>query len=242
MIANKSKETQKDERARAIENNPCNTCRAFALPICRGHGGGGGGGGGSGAAGDGDLSAASNIAPDFMLSTDEDTIIKALTQGGWTLAEDTDLVFEFDDPFALLTIKLDMESGLLELKGKDDLSPEEQQILDELFDDIENELALFNKELLAKNVQIGPIKIVREPNSLSIRIPDPQYFDAFIQRLMNKNLLPTPAPELQEKDEISQSIPKESLELTAQEKNAPTAPNPFDISRGPRPQNWIEGQ
>ncbi|STX49529.1 Uncharacterised protein [Legionella hackeliae] len=36
----KDKESKKDLRSKAIENNPCSLCRAFGLPVCRGHGGG----------------------------------------------------------------------------------------------------------------------------------------------------------------------------------------------------------
>lgn len=52
VVAKKREETQKDERARAIENNPCSICRSLGLPFCRGHGGGSGGGGSDSASDD----------------------------------------------------------------------------------------------------------------------------------------------------------------------------------------------
>ncbi|WP_019217032.1 hypothetical protein [Legionella tunisiensis] len=73
---------------------------------------------------------------------------------------------------------------------------------------------------------------------MSIKIPSPQYYDIFIERLLNKNLLPNrPSPALQEKEDMQHTVAKKSLEFE-QKDIARTAPTPFDlfdISRGPKP-------
>lgn len=239
MKVSNSKETQKDARTRAIENNPCNMCRAFGLPICRGHGGGGGGdGGGAGETQDNEQATSGAPWPVLKPVTDNEKLVQFLLESGmWALATDADLVLEFSNLDAILTIKLDMENGELLFEGKRDLPP---GALDELFDTIEQELASFNQELIDRKLINEPIKAVRdkENNTLSIKIPSPQYYDLFVQRLLNKNLLPNrPAPVLEEKEDLQQTVTQQAPELepASVARTAPTPLDLFDISRGPRP-------
>ena len=240
MKVSNSKDTQKDSRTRAIENNPCNMCRALGLPICRGHGGGGGGGDG-GAAGetqDNTQSMSGSPWPVLKPVVENEKLVQFLLESGmWALAEDADLELEFSNLDALLTIKLDMENGELLFEGKRDLPP---GTLDELFDAVEQELALFSQELKDRKLIEEPINAVRnrEKNTLSIKILSPQYYDIFIQRLLSKNILPNqPAPVLEEKEDLQQTaaIQVPELEMASIARAAPTPLDLFDISRGPRP-------
>lgn len=74
-------------------------------------------------------------------------------------------------------------------------------------------------------------------NTLSIKIPSPQYYDIFIQRLLSKNILPNlPVPALEEKEDLQQTATKHSPEeLASITRTTPTPLDLFDISRGPRP-------
>ncbi|MCC5015021.1 MULTISPECIES: hypothetical protein [unclassified Legionella] len=237
MKVSNSKETQKDSRTRAIENNPCNMCRAFGLPICRGHGGGGGDGGSAGETQDNTQSMSGSPWPVSKPVTENEKLIQFLLESGmWALAEEADLELEFSNLDALLTIKLDMENGELLFEGKRDLPP---GTLDELFDAVEQELALFSQELIDRKLINEPINAVRdrEKNTLSIKIPSPQYYDIFIQRLLSKNILPNlPVPALEEKEDLQQTATKHSPEeLASITRTTPTPLDLFDISRGPRP-------
>ncbi|WP_156812502.1 hypothetical protein [Legionella tunisiensis] len=160
MKVNNSKETQKDARARAIENNPCNMCRAFGLPLCRGHGGGGGGSNDASENQDNEQSMLEAPWPVLKPVTENEKLIQFFLESGmWTLAEDADLVLEFSNLDAILTIKLDMENGELLFEGDRDLLT---GTLDELFDAVEKELAFFNQELIARKLMNEPITAVRD--------------------------------------------------------------------------------
>lgn len=234
---NPKEETKKDQRMRAVANNPCSMCRALNIPVCRGHGGGGGGGGSDGSSSSDDESNTNFVAPSLVAS-DINAIKESFIQTeAWSLSEDTDLEFEFTEPNALLYITLNMEIGSLVFRGKRELSEEEQKALDELFDAIEKELTLFKNELIKINEPIEAIKMVREHHSLSIKIPDPKHYDLFIQRLIDKNLLPNSSTYLQQqKNTINQADTLAPLELIVDD-NKSKAPTPFDI-RGPKPKGW----
>ncbi|TAL59902.1 MAG: hypothetical protein EPN84_10380 [Legionella sp.] len=234
---NPKEESKRDLRARAVANNPCSICRALGIPVCRGHGAGGGGGGG-----DGDTNSdtidnkadLNSIMLDPKVTADVNALSKSLIQTEeWHQSEDADLVLEFAEPSAYVHIILNMEIGSLVFRASRELSEEEQKALDELFDAIEKELALFKNELINMNEPIQAIKMVREHDSLSIKIPDPKHYDLFIQSLIDKNLLPnTSTAEFN----INQSITLDPTELSS-DNNKSRAPTPFDI-HGPKPQGW----
>ncbi|KTD20808.1 Uncharacterised protein [Legionella lansingensis] len=239
MSTNSAKpDMEKDERERAIKTNPCGICRAKRLPVCRCRGGGGsGGGGGSDSSNDlKDDASRAGSAPYHLELSPVPALIEYLNESQvWFLEEDADLIFKFENP--LLKITLDMENGSLVLQGKKDLKEDEQNDLDALFDAIEDELNNFKMELKAKNIEIGPITMVRDHNTLSIKIPNPQYFDLFITRLMNKNLLPhhpDAALQLRDKNVGPSALVQAVL---SNEENKPTAPTPFDIRPRPKPKD-----
>ncbi|STX29795.1 Uncharacterised protein [Legionella beliardensis] len=224
---------KKDDRVRALESNSCGMCRAMGSPICCGHGAGGSGSSHSTA--NDDTSCAKSILPMPKITANATSITQSLTQNvPWSLVDGADLMLKFTDPNALLSIALDMESGSLVFRSNRELSQEEQKAQDELFNAIENELILFKSKLTEKKLQVEPIKVARDRNTLSIKISDPQHYDLFIQRLIDKNLLPNKAAPLQQQqNECQQSTFSKSAE-TMPEENKLTAPTPFNI-RGPRP-------
>lgn len=184
VVAKKREETQKDERARAIENNPCSICRSLGLPFCRGHGGGSGGGGSDSASDDKvDNNDHQLLAPKNPANvTNIDQLL--LHSGLWHLPEDEDFVFEFKDPLALVNMTLNMELGLLVLQGKRELGNEEQNALDELYDTIAQEFNLFKNSIKDPQVPLEAMTLAREGNSLTIKIPSPKYYDLFVQLSM----------------------------------------------------------
>ncbi|HAT1771388.1 TPA: hypothetical protein RG395_001707 [Legionella pneumophila] len=242
VLAKKREETKKDERARAVENNPCSICRSLGLPFCRGHGGGSGGGGSDSTSDDklegNDHQLLAPKDPANVPSIDQ----LLLHSGLWHLPEDADFVFEFKDPLALVNMTLNMELGFLVLQGKRELSNEEQKALDELFDTIKQEFNLFKNSIKDPQFPLETMTLAREGNSLTIKIPSPKYYDLFVQQLMDKNLLPGNAPVLQHQNQSVKHPEKLGAVMekdSAKEEYKSFLPNPFDISRGPKLPDWV---
>lgn len=224
-------ESPKDERKRTIENNPCSMCRALGLPICRGHGGGSGGSEGSDENSQKDENQKDNEGQLLSRSTPMDKVL--IYSELWQLPADADFIFKFDDPHALLDITLNMELGSVVFQGHKEPSAEEQEALDALFDEIEKQFNGFKKSLNNPQIPLESMTQNREGNKLTIKIPNPKYYDAFVQQLMDKNLLPNKAAPLQE-----QKKAEEPVEMTpadeAIQRYTSLLPNPFDINSGPR--------
>lgn len=240
VVAKKREETKKDERTRAVENNPCSICRSLGLPFCRGHGGGSGGGGSDG---ESDVKLdESKLNNDYKLfAPNVSTVDQLLLNSGlWHLPVDADFIFEFKDPLALVNITLNMELGSLVFQGKRKLSNEEQKALDELFDAIEQEFNLFKNSIKDPQFPLETMTLAREGNSLTIKIPSPKYYDSFVQQLMDKNLLPSNAPVLQHQNKSAKHPEKsEAAKDSVMEEYKSSLPNPFDISRGPKLPDWV---
>ncbi|HBD9311024.1 TPA: hypothetical protein KLD61_003146, partial [Legionella pneumophila] len=110
-----------DQRKSALNNNPCGICRAMGSPTCKGHGGGGSGGGA------GDSSDKDESLTKVQSATNKPTTIdleKSLGKSNLWLKPD-DLAFEFNIPDALVSVKIDMEQGIISFSGKDDLSQDQ---------------------------------------------------------------------------------------------------------------------
>jgi hypothetical protein len=219
MSVNKSKNKEKDPRTQAIENNPCGRCRAMGFPTCKGHG--------SGSGGEGDeASEASELTNTDTLTLD--TIISKSEL--WHAEPNADDVYIYNALDALVSIKLDLAAGSLVFSKKGPLSKEEQKALDEFFDTIEHELNAFKKELEAQGVDTQSFQSHREKNCLTIQIPGIQHYDAFVQRLMDKNLLPTALNQEQTKHNVAAATHQDNQK---EPEASSSAPNPFDISKGP---------
>ncbi len=217
-----------DPQAKAIENNPCGICRALGLPVCKGHGAKGGGGG--------DATDETSEENDTSKAADNTPTLKDLTA---IFAESTlwapmyidDDCYTYNEPHALFSIKLDLNAGSLVFTKRDGLSKEEQQQLEKFLDVIENELNSFKAELNAEGIDTQSFQCHRENGNLTIKIPNPAYFDTFIQQLIKKNLLPTDSPQKKYTTEVANEKQQDEQKAQAE---VSTAPTPFDINKGPK--------
>lgn len=182
MTQDKSKQ---EDSMNPLDKNPCGICRANGLPICKGHGkSGGGSGDGTGASEEKmdstDLSASSDKAiPKTVYSSLEDSEL-------WLHTDD--YIFEWDNPGSLIKINADLGKAIINISNnRDDLeSHKQKQAQTQLLNAINEELTQFIKELELKGVIIEYTE-----NKLKIQMPGLNYYDTFIQRLMDKNLLIT---------------------------------------------------
>lgn len=204
-MADKTK-SNKDPIKAAVDSNPCGSCRAMGLPGCKGHGGSGGGGGGAGS--DSNESkkeeAGSKIIgapnPTTLTSTAEQDKAKAT----WVQSQ---LLSNVSSNYevGLLLIESDRLRGNLTFKVKPGLSKVEEEISRQFLKTIKTEFEEFKNQLAEKGVSTTNFSATLKGNELSVHIPNPKYYDAFIKHLENKNLLPVPNPEREEKKELLSS-------------------------------------
>lgn len=224
-------DNNEDPRKRSINSNPCGICRASGALVCKGHGGGSGG---SASEASEDKNADSQIESGSRLQNlprpkpTKDPLVDLLEQSPlWNPSDE--FIFHYKNPYALLSVTLNMENNTLTCQGVDHLTKEEQQALDILFKAIGDELNLFKQERhTTDSMQIAtnPVR-----NQMTITIPDMKVFDAFIQRLIDKNILlsqPSLEPKAtQTKREIA---PPQSSQSTF----SWTAPTPFNTTLKPK--------
>ena len=149
---------------------------------------------------------------------------KSLTESAlWSQQDIWESTFELKNPEAFILVKLDMEKGLLAFSSKPHLSGEEQKCVAELFKAIENEFNQFKKELVEQGIAVAAMSVSRDKNGLTLRVSSPKHFDAFVQRLMDKNLL-TIQPVIHQK-KIAQDA-KLNIEAKTDLNYKSTAPTP----------------
>lgn len=73
------------------------------------------------------------------------------------------------------------------------MSKEELDKLETYLNKVEDEFKSFKADLKAHGTDTSGFKCLHESGCLIIKIPNAQHFDAFIQTLVDKNLLPTNA-------------------------------------------------
>jgi hypothetical protein len=223
-------------REQALKINPCGICRAAGLPTCKGHGGGSGGSGGSDlASDDASTTAASKDSPSLSPTIKPSELL--IQSELWAQPNSWESIFTFNSLNALIDLRLDLERGLLSLSSNKGLATDQQKAVDELFDAIKNEFNQFKTELANKGVSVEQMQLNHQGNNLTLMLPTPKYYDAFIQRLMNKNLLATeaPSPKNGKRDEyipiseksISEAIAPEPTDLS-------TTSTPFDMTPKPK--------
>ena len=228
-----SSDKNEDPGTKAIQNNPCGMCRAMGMPVCKGHGGGAGGG---------DDEAAATETDNATTEHTQDMIAQPLTKHFldselWQhdVHADDD-IYTYQAAHTLCSIELDLNAGTLVFTAHPNLSRNEQKVLNNLYDALESELNAFKAELIAnKSPLTDAMKCERHSNGFTIKLPTPEYFDTFIQRLIDKNLLHTqPA----QKQHSAAAEPLKQQENNPQEPSeTTTTPNPFDISKGPQPED-----
>lgn len=217
MLKPKNKDSETDTLLEMVKSNPCGICRALGMPKCRGgHGGG---------------SEPGNEDEDNkeLMDTDKPSLELMLDKSNlWQESYDEDLLYQFGNSFSLLSMRLDLAKGMLTCSGKEPLTKEEQEELDALYEAICQLFEQFQKELTAHGKALNATFQI-QANQLTIQIQRPQYFDAFIVRLMTNNLLP-----------ITQIkallIALNDTEKSEEQKvSGYKSPSPFDIAGGPKP-------
>ena len=132
----------------------------------------------------------------------------------------------------LLFIDNNNELGTLTIKllcNPKDLSPKQRDEFKKFVDAILKTLEEFKKENSISN-RCNLLKKDKEGNILSLRIMslNPPHYDAFIQRLSNKNLLPLPPANKKEKIE---EVHKVNKQATPQEEKPSIRPRPPFLRR-----------
>jgi|GEM_PF-3419863 len=165
-----------------IDNNPCGICRANGLAICKGHGG-------SSDSSDGDpaitdKSGASDKTIPKMLHT-------SFQENPLWLPDAEEFVFEWHNEESIMSIKADIGTGSVIISGIDGVSDSHEKAQAELLTAIENEFNQFIEELAGAGVSVDGMRATHIGNELKIIIPNKTCYDAFMQRLIDKNLLIT---------------------------------------------------
>jgi len=202
--SSKPTNSNKDPIKAAIDSNPCGSCRAMGLPSCKGHGaGGGGGGGGSDSEEKKEKTSAKVIgAPSQTAFASTTELDKAKTM--WVQSQLLSNVTS-NYEVGLLLIESDRLRGNLTFKVKPGLSKVEEEISRQFLKTIKTEFDEFINQLTEKGVSTTNFSATLKDNELSVHIPNPKYYDKFIKHLENKNLLPVPNPEREEKKEAIRS-------------------------------------
>jgi hypothetical protein len=228
-----------DPRKKVVNNNPCGICRAMGMPVCKGHGGGSGGGSSdsNGAKQQAESQPSSGSIPlnSPMLKPKNDALFNSLGHNPLWIQVD-EFIFQYKSPYGLLSMTLNMENNTLTCQGRDDLTQKEQYALDAHFKAIEHELNTFKKEFSKTHPMQASMS--RIGNQMTIQISDPKCFDAFIQRLADKNLLVlTNKNLLQAQPDFAQKGIK-SAEIVRlepeQSASSWTAPTPFNKTPKPK--------
>lgn len=217
-----NKKAEQEEAAAEANRQRCKTCFKEIAPkrMCGGHGGGGGGGGGSGGSGSTSEEKASQAEAKLLASKsgeiDDDEEFASLsisTEDEVELDSQSKSDEERFNPKIieeliankLLVVDNDRDSMTLTIRlvcKPDALSKEQRQELKKYLEAILEELTVFKQE---HDIDEDCFNIIRDEEknilSLSINFTDVELYDAFIKQLAN-NLVPTPTPKLQAKDEI----------------------------------------
>lgn len=200
-----------------VNDNPCGICRAMGRPApCRGHRGG-----------------SNNEEEEENRLEVEGYSKQALTSHATTLPEPRQAVISewltrmessnasFQVTARNVSIKLDRMMGQLNVVLKDGLSPVEASHAQAYLLSVYNEFEKFCATLEKNGVDLKGAHASLTQGELRIEIPKQQYFDLFIHQLLEKELLPTCKPTLE-----NASYP----DVPEQEADQSNAPNPFVIS------------
>ena len=207
--------TNKDPISLLIERNPCSLCRKSRRAKCTCGPGGGGGSGGS---------------------SDEKTNTAKVTESTSStkmnpaqLSEQNDVkstlnVSNAPNKQELLSIKNDSEPGILTILANYILAKNPQEALQAIFGEFE----AFKLKLKEKGEVVDNFTAERTNNSLTMRIPNPKFYDDFIQQLILKNLIP------------SQSNSQTNTDKNKASENKRSAFNPTPLSMRPKPKGLTE--
>ena len=178
--------------------NTCGICRSQGLLGCRCRKGAGE----SSSSGEG-VSEIKNVSNAVSLPTNPphpiDTLSLLDQTSGWTRSNVFDPSFKFERPDALFTMELDGRDSII-FSGKNDLSADQLIALGQYLEAIKEELIDYKKDLLENGIKselLDQMKVGLENNGLTMKFPSPEYYNAFVQRTIDKNLFPTsPSPHI----------------------------------------------
>jgi hypothetical protein len=186
----KAQALAKDQKMKtpAWSNNPCGMCRAMRKPTCSGHGGGssGGGGGESGASAGAEKNGQSLRASTVESFELLDPIISWMNN---VLINESAIDYEA----GIFSVHMDRLAGELIIKLLPQfLGKEYAEIVKEYFSAIKQEFEKFKDTLKAQGIATKDFTLEMSDMTLSIKIPTPAYYDAFVKQLAKANLLPVP--------------------------------------------------
>lgn len=217
---NEDKTQSKDSMQGLIQKNPCSICRKMGKPKCPGHAGAGGGGSDN-SSNDSDNENESTLEPIASLLNIPKFSLEKLFNG--TQLVDTVAV-------DIGTFKLLFNQSLLTLtfQGKSYLSQREQEDLNELFETVTEEFDLFKGELQQLGKSVDNMSATRINNELTLKFPNAEIFNQFVQRLIDKGYLP---------QNLSNANPAQAVS-SDNGNNRSSLPNPFSMV--PRPSRRLE--
>lgn len=206
-----------------IERNPCPLCRSRKMPLCLCRGGSGGGGGSDSSEKDASQSDNAQLSGNYRSLTS-----LFLNSDIWKESPEHDLVYKLAPPFGLFSIAIDVGGLKLTFEGSKSLNYEDRQKFDAFYARIKAEFNSFKQALLDLGIKTDA-NMSHKGDTLIITIPDSNQFGVFIERLMNVGLLPKHASQLASIQKMIDNHPDTSHPSSYK------TPNPFDISKGPRP-------
>lgn len=211
----------------AIENNPCSLCRAFGLPICNGHAPAAGGGSPGGSS-HSNANDSQNKSSKSNNVSSQSHVASTVTGKDWSrVLTQHNVSFNFEKLNALLTID-NHQDGKLTLRPRPGLSKEEIELLKEFLSTVQLEFTTFKNQLAAQGLSVKNFTATLKDNTLIIHIPDTKHYNDFISQLLKKVFTAPISPkELKQTEEI---VDKRNRSL----------PNPFNISKGPKPKGSME--
>lgn len=208
------------------KKNACGVCEALgAPPPCRGHAKTGGGGGGgsteeSGKTSDSTLGISVGQSQQLELTPANILVKEWNDQLKMNIGS-----LRFEAGF--FKVECDNLHGILTLQINPDLSKEDNKIAQEILQKIKMEFDLFKESLQEKNISVSQLSAIIENGTLTIKIPNPKYFSEFIQRLAEKNLLPSLSHQQDHNNELREKPTRKPL-------------SPFNMTMKPRPKNLLE--
>lgn len=217
----KNSEDPKELLAKTIEKNPCSLCKTKGYLICKCVGGGGfGGDGGDGPAKTDDNVLADNASLEIAESSLEDSEL---------FMELSPLEASWLERFSeLLQVDNDSQRGILTLRSKPGLSPDELAEVEEFLNTVKAEFDQFKDDLEKQGIPVINFTALLSKNELVIRIPSP-YYDAFIQQLVDKQLLPKEYLQQHEKVVSQQAAPNLSSPTPFATKPKPSMSKESDL-------------
>lgn len=217
-----NKEKEKKDAAEEAVKTRCKTCFKEISPQrkCFGHGGGGGS---SDELEDDDSKEGyepepfENTSPADQLTPEELPIDEGINaRGGSGQQTEEELQFDLERIMELVVFNNDSGKGILTIRAKPGHLVGDEKEIEEFLKAIEAAFEQFRSDLKKQGIAVDDFTCIHNKNELIIRIPSPKYFDAFIQDLAAKKLLPS-----------ENTKQNESLH------NATVSPTPFALTPSP---------